>query len=374
MECTHNGWLNNEEYLKQFRYKVAKQRIPISGSFELTRRCNLRCVHCYLFNKKELDNDQKKRELTTQQWIRIIDQIVSEGCLSLLITGGDPLLRNDFKRIYLHAKKKGLLVTVFTNGTLITKDILELFREWPPQTVDITLYGATENTYAKITGVKGFFKQCLTNIDQLNNHGIDFQLKTILMSLNRHEFYDIERIAKRYNVKFRFDAEIFPRFNGDNSPVNLRVDPKEVVKIEISDKKRKEDWIKFYNRMSDIPVSDYLYKCGTGLTTFHVTAYGELQPCLMAIRPQYNLLAGSFSAGWRNVIPSIRKKEVTKEHICSHCESISLCRYCPPMFELETGKEGIGAQFSCNLGQYRYRTMKKIVETRRKYDRAKTES
>ena len=126
MDCAQTEWLSDKEYLRQFGKKVTEQRIPLSGSIDLTHRCNLRCIHCYLGNK-EVINGKREEELSTTQWISIIDQITDAGCLYLLITGGEPLLRKDFGAIYRHAKTKGLMVTVFTNGTLITDDLLDLF-------------------------------------------------------------------------------------------------------------------------------------------------------------------------------------------------------------------------------------------------------
>jgi MoaA/NifB/PqqE/SkfB family radical SAM enzyme len=74
------------------------------GSAEVTARCNLRCAHCYI-NLPADDRAARQRELSLQDWRRIIDEIVAEGCLWLLFTGGEPLVRPDFPDIYLHAKK-----------------------------------------------------------------------------------------------------------------------------------------------------------------------------------------------------------------------------------------------------------------------------
>jgi MoaA/NifB/PqqE/SkfB family radical SAM enzyme len=216
MDCAQTDWLSDKEYVQHFNRKVAEQRVPLYGSVELTHRCNLRCVHCYLGDKASVRGDGKQ-ELDTAQWISIIDEIAEAGCLNLLITGGEPLLRKDFSEIYCHAKKNGLLVTVFTNGTMITEEILELFQDLPPRAVEISLYGATAATYEKITGIKGSYDQCLRGIQSLLDYGINLKLKTILMTLNRHEFYDIENMAKEYGVEFRFDAAIFPMMTGRGS-------------------------------------------------------------------------------------------------------------------------------------------------------------
>ncbi|MFC1837611.1 radical SAM protein, partial [Thermodesulfobacteriota bacterium] len=168
------------EHIQELRSLFASNRVPASGSINLTHRCNLHCVHCYLGGRDSRLLSQHK-ELSTQQWLDIIDQITEAGCLNLLITGGDPLLSKDFELIYRNAVSNGILVTVFTNGTLITPAILDLFEDLPPQSIEISVYGATPGTYEKITGVHGSFSKCIKGIQLLSDRKIRFKLKTVLL-------------------------------------------------------------------------------------------------------------------------------------------------------------------------------------------------
>lgn len=356
MDCAQTEWLGDKEYLQQFNRKVAQQRIPLSGSIDLTHRCNLKCVHCYLGNK-EIINGKHEKELSTAQWISLIDQITEAGCLDLLITGGEPLLRKDFGAIYRHAKTNGLLVTVFTNGTLITDSILEIFNDLPPHAIEISLYGATADTYEEITGIKGSFGKCIKGIQKLLDNQINLKLKTILMTLNNHEFYDIENMAKEYGVKFRFDAAIFPCFDGNKKPISLRVDPKEVVEKEFSDDDKLQQWKNYFERMKGVPVSDLLYHCGAGQTSFYIDTYGNLQPCLMVTNLQYNLLNGRFMEGWQNIIPRIREKKAGDTYSCNKCEKMTLCSFCPAFSMLEKGAEDIYSEYLCALGKFRFQAI-----------------
>jgi radical SAM protein with 4Fe4S-binding SPASM domain len=353
MECAQTDWLSDKEYLQQFNRKVAEQRVPLFGSIDLTHRCNLRCVHCYLGGKAGARGNGKQ-ELGTDQWISIIDEITDAGCLYLLITGGEPLLRKDFKEIYCHAKANGLLVTVFTNGTMVTEEILELFQDLPPRAVEISLYGATAPTYEKITAVKGSYGQCLKGIHSLLDHRINLKLKTILMTLNRHEFYDMETMAKEYGAKFRFDAAIFPSMDGDKAPLGLRVSPEEAIEKEFSDGDRSRQWKYFFERMQGLSLPDTLYNCGTGLTSFHIDPYGRLQPCLMVTNLRYDLLEGSFREGWLDVIPRVRERKAGAAYSCNQCEKMALCGFCPGFFELENGAEHIYSEYLCALGKCRF--------------------
>lgn len=354
MECTETTLLSDKEYLQQFNKKAAKLRIPLSGSIDLTHYCNLRCVHCYLGSQSYI-RKMREYELDTSRLLSIIDEITDAGCLYLLITGGEPFLRKDFAEIYRHTKTNGLLVTIFTNGTLVTDSILELFEELPPQAVEISLYGASAATYENITGINGSYKRCLKGIRQLLEHKINVKLKTILMTLNRHEFFDIENMAKELGVKFRFDAAIFPSLKGDKTPLSLRVSPEDAVEKEFSDGERHRLWKAFFERYKGLPASDTLFTCGAGITSFHIDPYGNLQPCLMTSDLKYNLKGRStFSFGWRNIISRIRKIKASATYTCNQCEKRFLCSFCPAFFKLENDKVDRYSDYLCKIGQHRF--------------------
>ncbi|MQY69891.1 MAG: radical SAM protein, partial [Firmicutes bacterium] len=100
-------------------------------SMELTERCNNNCVHCYI-NLAADDKEANKKEITFQEIRNIVDKAARMGCLSWHLTGGEPLLREDFSDIYLYLKRKGMRVSLFTNATLINSEIAHLFRKYPP--------------------------------------------------------------------------------------------------------------------------------------------------------------------------------------------------------------------------------------------------
>lgn len=344
---------SDKEYLEQFRRKTVQMRLPVSGSLELTSRCNLKCVHCYLGTQRGCLRDYSE-EMSTVRVLSMLDEITEAGCLRFLITGGEPLLRKDFTGIYSHARKNGLLVTVFTNGTLITEEIIEVFKDLPPHSVEISLYGASAATYEKITGVRGSFEKCINGIERLLNAGINLDIKTVLMSINKHEFYDMEKIAAEYGIRFRFDAAIFPGFDGDRSPLALRVKPDEAVERDFSDKGRLRLWNEYFQRTQGIPVSEALYNCGAGVTGFHIDSKGSLSQCLMTSGLKYDLAHESFSDAWNNITSAVRSKKAGADFACAKCKKRSLCGFCPALFVLENGSEYIHSEYLCALGESRY--------------------
>lgn len=350
--------LSNAEYMRQFQIKCITHRIPIYGACALTYRCNFRCIHCYL---GELRNDASIPDLTTNRWCSILDQVTEAGCLSLVLTGGEPLLRKDFPEIYTYAKKRGMMVSVFTNGSAITDEIIDLFTEFPPKSLEITLYGASAKTYETITGVQGAFDQCMAGIRRLKENQMNFVIKSILMTVNRHEFAEIEKIAKHYSGEFYFDAAIMPGIDGNQSPIQWRVSPEEVIQMEFSDPKRVDVFKKYVEKRQGLSVpADRLYVCGSGQTSFYIDPYGTLQPCLMCTSVRYNLLEGTFLKGWQEVIPQIREKKVGKNYRCAGCDNIPMCRHCPPFFQMETGSEEVCSEYICQLGKLRMNTIRNL--------------
>ena len=350
---------NNEEYLRHFREKAAGQRIPLSGSLELTHRCNLNCVHCYL-GPQSIHKKKTDKEMGTDQILSVIDEITEAGCLFLLITGGEPLLRKDFSEIYSYAKRNGLLVTVFTNGTVIKENIIGLFKDLPPHEVEISLYGATAGTYERITRGIGSFGKCISGIERLLEDGIRVRLKTMLMTLNTHEFFEIKKMAEQYGAKFRFDPAISPCLNGDRSPLEFRVAPEDAVGKEFSDRTMIHRWEDYLGKYAGQPESETLYNCGAGINSFHIDPYGNLFPCLMMRGIKYDLTGGNFITGWDEVIPRIREIKANPDFICNVCGKRDFCGFCPPSFELENGSADAFSEYHCEMSEIRYKIMQSV--------------
>ncbi len=353
MQCLERELPDTDEYLSQFLLMARRERIPLSGSLDLTYKCNLRCIHCYLGPQTEREK-LGGGEVGTGRFLSFIDEVAEAGCLNLLISGGEPLLRADFPEIYRHAKEKGLLVTVFSNGTLITEKLVELFIELPPLEVEISLYGATAQTYEKVTRVPGSYERCLRGIGRLRDSGVKVNLKTILMTVNSHELPAMEKIAREFAVRFRFDAAISPCLGGDKTPLGLRVHPEKAIEMEFADGKRLHQWEKFFEQSREHILEDTLYGCGAGVTSFHIDPNGFLRPCMMTRDVKYDLSGGGFLTGWHEIGSRLRVKKASSEFACRGCEKINLCGYCPAFFRLENGTEDTRSEYICEMGKLRY--------------------
>ncbi len=332
--------------------KIAGQRVPFSGSLALTHRCNLRCVHCYA--REEPGENVSGSELNTDQWLKIISEIKEAGCLFLLLTGGEPLLRDDFPAIYSFARKNGFLVTLFTNATLVSDSILRLFHDLPPRLVEVSIYGASAGIHDRITGIPGSFAKAMEGIEAFQFEGIPVRLKSVLMTLNDENFPAIEDLARSRGIKFRFDPAIFPSLAGDRGPLDLRVAAKRAVDLEMADPDRVREWREFYRSFRKVPVGDGLFNCGSGVNTFHIDPRGRLFPCLMVRSAAYELGPGRFQYGWDRAFHDFRKAAPAAQSLCRGCEKKLLCGYCPGFFEMENGSETRPSEYMCAIGQRRF--------------------
>ena len=306
--------------------------------------------------------------LPTSRILSIIDEITDAGCLFFLITGGEPLLHPDFHLIYCRARERGMLVSVFTNGTLIDESHVELFRELPPRRIEITLYGATRETYERVTRVPGSYDDCMRGIELIAHDDFPLGLKTVVLTLNRHEFDQMRAIAHKFNARFRMDAHVFPRFDGSAAPLEYRVSPEEAVGFEFSEERWRNSWIDYAGEHGEAVESDRLYRCGTAVTNFHIDAFGRLQPCLMAETPTSDLVQQDFLSAWHE-IAAVREIPAPPDLPCRTCRDMPYCGYCPPALALENGLRIERDAFACRLGRCR----RSAIETHRTMPDSRTE-
>lgn len=345
--------------------KARTERLPILGSIELTRRCNLKCPYCYV----GFDRDNPlKNELTRDEICSLLDQIVEKGCLFLNFSGGEPFLRDDFRSIYRYAIQKGLLITIFTNGTLINREMADFMANYPPLIIDITIFGATEDIYERVSGVKGSYLRCREAIRLLSERDIPFGLKSVISTINHEEIWEMKKFAKGFGKQFRFDTLICPELNGSLHGTKYRITPREIIDLDYLDPERWREWLSFDCREWGPVQSDRLYKCGGGLCSFHISSPGKLGLCVLDTNFRYDLIKGSFQEGWEQFIPWVRKKIDQEHNKCSSCEIRAICNICPAWSTLETGSPEKPIDFLCQIAHFRATLLKK---TRRKPDEKK---
>jgi radical SAM protein with 4Fe4S-binding SPASM domain len=346
------------------RLQAKKNHFPFSGQLELTYRCNLDCIHCYC---KGSENDDK--ELDSTFWCKTIDDLQKEGGLNLTFSGGEPLLRKDFLEIYSYAKRKGFIITLFTNGQFLDKKLVDYFVNFPPFSIEITLDSLNKNNYETITQKKNSFKNIMKNINNLARTNLPVVIKANCLKQNKNEIGAIKRFAQEMFGKkssngycFKYDPMLFTRINGDKTPCNYRLTFEELLEV------RKQDsdfWHEYKESLhGDFPTfnrrKNALYKCNVWLKHFFINPFGRLKFCVFSEKFSVDLTKDSFKYGFYEVFPQLLKKSYKTKSKCRYCALIPICGRCPARAYLETGKEEAPIEYFCDLAHKLHKELLKV--------------
>jgi len=351
--------------------KIKKKRVPISFNLEVTARCNLNCRHCCI-NLPVGDKEARAREMNVAEIIDLARQSVEMGSLWCLITGGEPLLRPDFAEIYLRLKSLGLLISVFTNATLINDDHIALFKKYPPRDIEVTVYGVTKETFGAVTRRPGSFNAFMNGLGKLRDNAINVRFKAMAIQSNFHEQEAIAAFCRSYTKDFfRFDPQLHLRFDGDpfrNEEIKAeRLTPEQVVALEEADEERIETLCRcssaYINEKFTKYSCDHLFHCGAGNSNYDVSFDGRFRLCssLWAEGTTYDLRKGTLNEAWIDFVPAVRDlRSQSKEFLqtCRKCALVNLCIWCPAHAHLETGElDGVTPYF-CEVAHRRAENIK----------------
>ena len=337
-----------------------RQPIVKHLDIELTERCNNACIHCYI-NLPVHRKQAISRELTTDQWKGILNQAADLGALSVRFTGGEPLLRDDFTEIYLHARRLGMKVVLFTNARLLTADLADLFTHIPPlKKIEISVYGMCSESYDAVARRPGAFDEFRAGVDQLIKRQIPFVFKSVLLPPNRDDIDEFEAWAATipgmgepgYSVTLDLRARRdSPRKNRQIQ--KLRFSPQETVQLaSLSEEVYRQNMAQFSLRFLH-PQGDRLFTCGAGETGC-VDAYGNLQMCMLLRHPDfvYNLVNGSLHKAITEVFPRLRETRATNPDYlerCALCFLKGLCLQCPAKSWSEHGTLDTPVEYLCEV-------------------------
>jgi radical SAM protein with 4Fe4S-binding SPASM domain len=332
-----------------------QKRVPLEVSLEVTRRCPLECQHCYN-NLPMGDLGARARELTKEEYFGILDELADMGTLWLLFTGGEIFARKDFLEIYTYAKRKGFLITLFTNGTVINEKIADYLRDFPPFAIEITLYGRTKETYEALTAIPGAYERCMRGIRLLLERHLPLKLKTVGTSINRHEVAGMKEFAEQeLGVEFKFDSLINPRIDCSRAPLGVRLSPEEVVALDLHWPKVAAEHRSNLEREMQAPLDprSTVYSCGGGLKAFAIDPYGNMSICVLSHQETYDIRKGSVRDGWQHFLMNVRRRQSTRPTKCTSCRIRSVCSMCPANGELENGDAESPVDFLCEVAHLR---------------------
>lgn len=307
--------------------KAKKTKTPIFGQYELTPRCNLDCKMCYIHNLNS--NALKERELSTSTWKRIFDEAYEMGLMYATLTGGECLLRQDFKELYLHLWNKRVKVKVFTNGVLINEEYIAFFKQYPPEKVQISLYGSDEEGYLKVTGHRGFEKT-ITAIEKLMEAGINVVAAVTPSSFIKEDYINIMRLCREKGIQ-HFSGEFLLAQNRDDPDKNDHYLTEEEI-LELAKARSVlskpltpcECTPEPGGKATEAPQG---LTCSAGSCTAIVNWEGKMYPCTVIPAEDASLLEMSYAEAWEKTKETVSKMLLGME--CVGCPYDKACPKCP---------------------------------------------
>lgn len=349
------------EYINRLFFKSAAAGIPLSGTFELTARCNLRCKMCYI-HRQESDAFARDEELSAAEWIKIAEDAKACGMLLLLLTGGEPLIRPDFAEIYTACRKMGLMVSINSNGTLLNDTILSVLAANPPQRVNITLYGSSSETYGRLCLDASAYPRAYRGVELLMEAGIPVKLNFSATPENIADLPEVAAYAKKKGLPLQAATYMFPPIRAEESVecagCGSRLTPEQSAQVRWQQDCENMTSENLYQRAKaivqkrqlpaaqtecqDVPTERI--RCRAGAASFWLTYHGQLRPCGMMQAPSVGLDDG-FASAW-GAIRAEREKILVPAR-CTACRYHPICEACPAVCMAETGQFAAAPEYMC---------------------------
>lgn len=363
--------------LTDYLYNNAARRlIPLSGTFELSPVCNFSCRMCYVRKTKREVEQSPRKILTLDDWRRIAREAREEGLLYLLLTGGEPFLWPDFWTLYEELIDMGFLITINSNGSLIDAAVIERLRKKPPHQINITLYGASDETYRRLCGVDGVFSKVDEAIQALLATGIPVRINCSLTPDNAGDLDRIIDYAGERKTILAVATYMFPPIRRDESKfgVNERFTPEEAAYYQLRNIHRREGsklYRDFLQRILDGSIDppgldpscvdpvDGKVRCRAGKASFWITWDGRMLPCGMMGKPDVDLIGKSFRDAWKAVTEKTAALKLSGT--CDQCPNRNICHPCAAMAYTETGTPGGIPTYLCRITQQMYRIARETL-------------
>lgn len=309
--------------------KKALNRIPYNCHLDLTFQCNLNCIHCCIVK-------EDRQELETHEIKDILNQLAAVGVLNLHLSGGEILSRNDFFEIAEYARKLHFALTLSTNGTLINHHNMNRIANLNPLKVNITIFSTSSEVHDNITNVPGSLVKSIKAVEMLRERDIEVDIAYIMMKQNMEDYEQVKKLSENLGAKFKPDHRILPKPNGDISPIKYQIDRNDLYDIligvnkEIEKNDNDERNINKNNQYDDTI-------CNAALSASYISPYGDIYPCSMLPIFCGNLKNNSFEYIWNNSeeMLEISRLRKSKLPICSKCDHLNYCHFCPGVAYLE---------------------------------------
>ncbi len=345
--------------------RAALKNIPVSGTFELTPRCSLNCKMCYI----RMTPEQMKplgSELSIDQWIGIAREARDRGLTFLLLTGGEPFLRQDIYELLSALKAMGIIVDINSNGTLIDETVVAKLLEAPPSKINITLYGASRETYEALCGDGSAYDRVARGIDLLKEAGFLVCLNATLTPENAHELEALTQFALDRGLVLRTTGYVMPPSRRGALENAHRLPPKEAGELSFRSQLLFNGEEEMKRRaMSQLAWEDCYHEtadginCLAGRSQFWISWNGKVLPCGMLPEICVDIAGKSFWEAWEQINGTVCHLAASKE--CGNCPHRRICPSCAASRYCESGNVETPSAYMCEFTEAYRAAMDKLA-------------
>jgi radical SAM protein with 4Fe4S-binding SPASM domain len=291
--------------------------VPITAIVQLTRRCNLRCRHCFQV-------ERSGPELTTPQWETVLRRLADAGVLFLTFTGGEPALRSDFLDVVKLARSMTFAVRIKTNGVLLDEAACDALVAAAVMEVHFSFYAVDAELHDRVTGLAGSHARMLAAARRLRDRGIHVLLNCPLQADTFDGYERVIAFAEAERMDWSFDPGIKVQEDGCAGPADFRLSPAQLERL-------------FSDPRLSMPLEgqDPARKLGTTVcrvakAMVAVAPNGDVWPCLSLLDPIGNLLESPLESIWVGNPKLERYAKLCWSDLpaCRGCEFLGHCVRC----------------------------------------------
>lgn len=356
--------------------KASRNRIPLHGTFELSPVCNFSCKMCYVRKTPGQIAGEGKRLKDWTEWLDLARQCREAGMLYLLLTGGEPFLYPNFRKLYTELHKMGFLVSINTNGSMIDEETVAWLKEYAPSRINLTVYGSSRETYQRICGNRDGYDRVCRAVDMLKEARIPMLINSSMIPENAEDLEQILQFGLNRKLNTRMATYMFPPCRRSEEESDSRFTPEQSAQMFlrkvkfIHDQHSYPQWLrKQCGSLGRVERSsedwgthreEYM-RCRAGRSSFWVSWEGDMTACGIVPFPQvFNPFSEEFMSCWQQLTEKVRSTSVLAG--CTDCTKREFCKPCVAMIQAETGDVNEKAPYLCQMTDCLISTMQKELE------------
>ncbi len=347
--------------------KADLAQIPIAGNIELLPLCNMDCKMCFAkMTREQMEAHAPMHDY--KDWIQVAKQSAEAGTIFMLLTGGEPFLYPNLEILYKEMKQMGYILSINSNGTLIDEKIADWLAKDLPRRLNITLYGASDETYGQLCRNPKGYSQVMHAVQLLKDRGISIKFNCSLTPYNIHELDQIYEVSQKLEIPIDMGFYMFPPVRKNNvENVRFRLDAEQAARARFRTEELRygeqfDEYVQHslekYRNYQQTELFKPGYTCRSGHSVYWINYDGTMSACSFTTDCQINVFEEDFSLAWDKLKKHVSESKMAEE--CHWCKERILCGRCAAAAMSETGKIDGVPEYYCQLT----RTYIRLLEER----------